>query len=182
MWCWVMVPFLWRSGSSHEDGLRGTGREEVELAQPRWRECLSGSSLQRDDPRGALQVGHPFLPGQGDRFLGGKDAAFFREGIWVRGELVMIQQRGMSGERIACSSWLPHALRNLATFPVAASDLSRVRRKTLGTSRMRVTLGPCSSIMTSRASDTSHGVRYALKPKNMRLRTGGMRVRLPFSV
>ena len=76
-----------------------------------YEETLTGG--QADGPARVRFVpyGIRTLPiNRGDRFLDGKDAVFFRDGVWARGELVDDSARdAWRADRL--SSWLPHALR-----------------------------------------------------------------------
>ncbi|CAE7243495.1 pksN [Symbiodinium natans] len=69
------------------------------------------------DPRGELQIGAELTPSPGDLFLGGKDAAFFRAGLWVRGELV---------DRALLDAWQLERLKHLTGKPLVDAAAERL--------------------------------------------------------
>ncbi|CAE7411650.1 unnamed protein product [Symbiodinium sp. KB8] len=75
------------------------------------------------DPRGNLPVGRELVPDLGDVFLGGGDGVFFREGLWVRGELV--DQSGLDSwrvDRVKSLSGIPPVNLGAERLGISADD------------------------------------------------------------
>ena len=129
--------FLRHRPSGKQGGRAAGALTPTAQAEPPALPLLSGHTWHAAEPRSGISVGESLTPVVGiDRHLGPQDAVFFRNGVWLRGELVsdLLYDQWLL-DRLSQFGKYSRALRRPAKEPGSAG--ARCRRLAAGRRRQR---------------------------------------------